>query len=264
MLGKNNEFTSATTGGIHLGLVLQQMGKLFPFFVVARLHHSHCLVFQVFQDDDFGFQFRNGFGGSGLINHLIDHHFVLFSAQLFIHLIDVVRHINLFGDLIFAQGFRHAIPASLFKPFAPCNQLHFVQTGFQALTAAFQRLVNGFGARSQAALELSEGKANSAFTLTVKIVRTVHFVADVVGHFGIKLGFGIGQLIVGGIGPAFWEERSTIELQQLFLDHTTHHVGDIDLMCAFSEFAVEAVTIQQREPDLEVFFLAVVGRCGHQ
>ena len=35
-------------------------------------------------------------------------------------------------------------------------------------------------------------------------------------------------------------------------------------MCAFTEFAVEAVTIQQGEPDLEVLFLAVVGRCSHQ
>ena len=35
-------------------------------------------------------------------------------------------------------------------------------------------------------------------------------------------------------------------------------------MCAFAKFAVEAVTIQQREPDLEVFFLAVMWCSGHQ
>ena len=35
-------------------------------------------------------------------------------------------------------------------------------------------------------------------------------------------------------------------------------------MCAFAELAVEAVAVQQRQPDLEVFFLAVVRCCGHQ
>ena len=35
-------------------------------------------------------------------------------------------------------------------------------------------------------------------------------------------------------------------------------------MSAFAELAVEAVTVEQRHEELEVFFLAVVGRGRHQ
>jgi hypothetical protein len=57
---------------------------------------------------------------------------------------------------------------------------------------------------------------------------------------------------------AFGEERPAIELRQVLLDHATPQVGDLDLVDAVAESALEAVAVKQREEELEVLFLAVV------
>ena len=53
-------------------------------------------------------------------------------------------------------------------------------------------------------------------------------------------------------------------LSRFLLDHPAHqvrHVGDVD---AVAEPALEAVAVEQRHEELEVLFLAVVRRRGHQ
>lgn len=74
----------------------------------------------------------------------------------------------------------------------------------------------------------------------------IHFVANVVGDFRVESRFKIGQLITGRDGSALREQLGSVELKQFFFDHTPHHVRYIDFMCAFAEFSIKAVAIQQR------------------
>ncbi|MNJ39638.1 hypothetical protein D3C77_345160 [compost metagenome] len=80
----------------------------------------------------------------------------------------------------------------------------------------------------------------------------------------IELSFKIRELVIGCVGTALGKQLSAIELEQLFLNHATHQVGDIDLVCALAKLAIEAVAIKQRQPNLKVFFLAIVRSGSHQ
>ncbi len=55
-----------------------------------------------------------------------------------------------------------------------------------------------------------------------------------------------------------------VELEQVLLHHAAHQVGHVDLVHAVAELALEAVAVEQRQEELEVLFLAVVRRRGHQ
>ena len=55
-----------------------------------------------------------------------------------------------------------------------------------------------------------------------------------------------------------------IELEQLLFHHPAHEVGDVDLVDAVAETALESIAIEQGEEELEVGLLAVVRRGGHQ
>ena len=74
----------------------------------------------------------------------------------------------------------------------------------------------------------------------------------------------IGELVGNRVGDPLREERRPIELQQPLLDHTPHQVGDIDLVHPVAEAPLEAVAVEQREEELEIFLLPVVWRGGHE
>ena len=53
-------------------------------------------------------------------------------------------------------------------------------------------------------------------------------------------------------------------LSRFSFDHAAHQVGDVDLVDAVAEAALEAVAVEQGEEELEVLFLAVVRGRRHQ
>ena len=76
--------------------------------------------------------------------------------------------------------------------------------------------------------------------------------------------FRFRQLVGHGVGDAFREQRGAVELEQLFLDHAAHQIGNVGRMHAIAVASLEAVAIQQRHEQLKVGFLAVVRRCRHE
>ena len=80
VLGEDDHLATVTACRVHLGAVLQQVGELLPFLVVARLHDAKCLVLQVLEDQNFGFQLGDGFRRGGLIDDLVGVEFILLGA----------------------------------------------------------------------------------------------------------------------------------------------------------------------------------------
>ncbi|MNZ54650.1 hypothetical protein D3C78_725570 [compost metagenome] len=256
VLGEDDQLATAAAAGEHLRGILQQAGQLFPFLVLARLHHGQRLALQRLERPDFCFQLGNGFGCGSLIDYLLGIQLVLVGAEFIVQLVEVVGQLDLLLHMVFAKGRSNGL--------ATRQQLGFFQAVFHALAPPLERLVDRLGAGGQAPLQLGQGEADRALALAVQVVGTIHLVAHVLGDIVIERCFEVGQLVVGGVGATLWEQRCAIELEQFLFDHAAHHVGDIDFVRALAELAVEAVTVQQRQPDLEVFFLAVVRGSGHQ
>ena len=143
-------------------------------------------------------------------------------------------------------------------------ELLLAQAAFEPLLAALERLEDGLGAGREAALEGGEGEADGAFARAVELVGLAHFRLHVVGDGLVERGLDVGELVVDRVGPALGKERRAVELDQLLLHHAAHEVGGIHLVDAVAELAVEAVGVEQRQEELEVLFLAVVRRGGHQ
>ena len=114
--------------------------------------------------------------------------------------------------------------------------------------AATVGLVDDLGRRGQAALESGEGETHGAEApVVLDGLGTVELFMNLIGDGGVEAGFRIGGLVGDGVGDALGEQRAAVELQELFLDHAAHEVGDVDLMDAVAEAALEAVAIQQGE-----------------
>ena len=80
-------------------------------------------------------------------------------------------------NVVGAEGFGQVLP----RFFTTRQQSGLAQAVFQAFTTTFQRLVDGFGAGGEAALQHSKGEADVVFFLPVEVVGAVHFFADVGG-----------------------------------------------------------------------------------
>ena len=106
-------------------------------------------------------------------------------------------------------------------------------------------MVDGLGAGGEPALQQGEREADGVLALAVQIVRAVHLVADIVGDSRVKGVFQSREGVVDGVGAALGEQRGTVELEEVFLDHASHHVGHVHLVGTFAELAVEAVGVQQ-------------------
>jgi hypothetical protein len=79
----------------------------------------------------------------------------------------------------------------------------------------------------------------------------------------------------GGIHPfddsfdsgsdAFGKKGPTVKLQKSLLNHSAHEIGDVDLVNTVAKTALEAITIEKREEQLEIRFFAVMrSRCHEQ
>ena len=110
-----------------------------------------------------------------------------------------------------------------------------------------------------------EREADGSFPAFVfKGLGPVEFLADVVGHFLVEFGFRVGKRIVDRVGPALREKWSAVELEELFLDQSAHHVAGVGDVNAVAELALEPVAVEQGHEELEVRLLAVVRRGGQQ
>jgi hypothetical protein len=114
-------------------------------------------------------------------------------------------------------------------------------------------------------LQDGQRKADGAGALVVlQGFGAVELLAHVLGDGPVEDGFGVGELVGHGVGDALGEERRAVELEQVFLHHPAHQVGDVGGMHAIAIAPLEAVAVQQRHEQLEVRFLAVVRRRRHQ
>ena len=151
------------------------------------------LFFQLFQTEDFRFQFLHGAGGGGLVGYSFLKGFVIICAHRFSRVPDVIQGLAGGGQVI-GQGAHH-LPA-LF-------QFFFFNTSRQFLATPLQRLVNGFWAGGQAALQRSEGESDGALARTVQVFRPVHFFFDVIRNCFIKRSFYIREFIGCCFGNTF-------------------------------------------------------------
>ena len=145
------------------------------------------------------------------------------------------------------------------------KQFQFAKTAFQTLTTAAQRLINRFGRRGKSSLQYRQRKTDGACTLIVfEGLRAVELVAHIISHRPVELCLGIRQLIRYGVGNTLRKQRRTIEFEERLFNHPAHEIGDIRHVDAVAEATLEAIAIEQRHKQLEVFFLAVVRRRRHQ
>jgi hypothetical protein len=121
------------------------------------------------------------------------------------------------------------------------------------------------GRRGETPLQDGQGKADGAGALVVlQGLGTIELLAHIGGDGLVQGGFGVRELVGDRVGDALGEERRAVELEQALLDHPAHQVRDIGGVHAVAELALEAVAVEQRHEELEVFLLAVVGRGRHQ
>ena len=110
-------------------------------------------------------------------------------------------------------------------------------------------------------MQNGERESDGVLALAADLVGTVHALADIAGHLLIQRILKLGQLIGDRFGPASGEELLAIEGQQVFFDHPAHDPGGVG---GLGVLALEAVAVEQGEEQLEVLFLARVGRGRHQ
>jgi hypothetical protein len=233
---------------------MQQAGELVPFTVLARVDQLSGLLFQVGQDDDFGLKLLYVLCGSGLVNH-----------GFFKVLVVVGRHClgglpNVFRGTVDLKCLGQRLCAGL----SALLQFFVFNAAFELVAATFERLVNGFRAGCQAALQGRQREPNRAFALAVQFIGPVHFVFDVVGDGFVQRCFSIREFVIGGDGAPVGEELGAVKAQHVFFDGPAHQVRNIHFVRAIAKLAVEPVRIQQRHEELKVFFLAVVRRGRHQ
>jgi len=97
-----------------------------------------------------------------------------------------------------------------------------------------------------------------------ELLGPVHLLGNVPGDSLVQERLGIRELVIHGVRAALGEERPAIEADELLFQHAPHHVGHIDLAGALACPAREAVAIEQPHEELEVLFLAAVGRGRHE
>ena len=215
------------------------------------MHHLAGLLFQPFEDDDLGLQFDDGAGGGGLIDDRFLELLVVFRGEV----------VGGVPDVFAGAVGEHAVG----EHFAALAQLLFFDPALQLGSTTTQRLVNGLRAGGKPALQRSERETDRTAAGTVfELVGAVHLGLHVVGDGAVKRSLKIRETVIDRVGAALRKELAAVEAQHLFLDHATHEVRHIHLVRAVTEFAVEAIGVEQRQEELEILFLAVVRRRGHQ
>ena len=146
-----------------------------------------------------------------------------------------------------------------------------LETRLEARAPAFERFVDRGGRRRQTPLQGLEREADVvappgavAATGAADPVGAIHLFLHVSGDRAVERRFSGREPVGDRVGPPFREQGAPVETDQLFLGEAPHHVGGVGLVDAFAKAALEAIRVQQPHEQLEVLFLAVMGRRGHE
>ena len=131
----------------------------------------------------------------------------------------------------------------------------------------FQALVDRRRGGSEAALQNGEGETHVHPAPLVgrgEPLGAVHLLPHVAGDRFVEGGLRFAQLVLGGVGASFREERRPVEAAEFLLGQAAEHVARILRVRAGTEPALEAVRVEEGEEELEVLLLAVVRGRRHQ
>ena len=206
---------------------------------------------QPLEDADLGLQLADGARSGGLIQDLF-----LGGSNLLIG--RVVEILEVFGRKHRPLGHRRDGRPTL-------QQLQLAQALLQPLAAAAQRLVDCLGRRGKPPLQDGEREADRAGALlVVERFGAIELLADVLRDFLVEARLRVREPVRDSVGEALGEQRRTVELQQLLLHHAPHEIGDVGGVHAIAEAPFEAIAVEKRHEELEIFLLAIVGSGGHQ
>ena len=80
--------------------------------------------------------------------------------------------------------------------------------------------------------------------VVVERLGSIELLAYVVGDFLVETSLGFREPVRHRMGDALRKQRSTVELEQVLLDHTAHQVGDLGLVDTVAESALETVGVE--------------------
>ena len=245
--GEDDQLAQFAVGPAHLRRVVNQGQQLLQFAVAVAVQDAACLRCQPLQGADFRRQLGAGLGGAGMAEQLAFQFVGLLVGQ-------VVQGMQ---QLFILQRGRHwqSVGAGVVG----------VQAGLQALPAPLQRVIECRRRGGQSPLQNRQGETDGAAPpAMLDLLGAVKLPAHIVGHALVKLAFGIGELIVDGVGAALGEERVAIEFEQAFFGHAAHEVADVVGRRVGVGGTGEAVFVQQLHEQLEIVGFAIVRRGRHQ
>ncbi len=116
-------------------------------------------------------------------------------------------------------------------------------------------------------LEYLQGEADVVALLAValgKPLNAVHLGTHIFGHCGVERGLPLRELIFDRACTALGKQGPAVELEQFLLREPPHHVFGVGVVDAIAEPPLEAVAVEKRHKELEIFFFAIVWCCRHE
>ena len=207
VLREDDELLAAPVRAEHVGVVLQEARELLPLAVLAAHAHVVGLALEHAQGGDLRLKLGRGSRGRGGVDDVV------------LHLLVFVRAIVVLVEVLGVD-----VPLVGVGDLAARRALRLGKLGLQAHAAAPERLVDGLGARRQAALQDGEGKADAAAVLAAQALGAVELLGDVLRHEVVELLLGGREVVLDGVGKALGEQRPPIKLKQLLLHEAAHHI----------------------------------------
>ena len=202
------------TGGRREDLA-EQAGEFAPFAVFAAAAHGERQRFKAAEGGDFGFELADGARRRRLIEDLFLGGFDLVIRRVLkvLHVLAIERR----------RGGGDGLGGG-----AALQEFEFPQALLQAFAAPAQRLVDGLGRGCESPLQDGEREPDRARSLVIgERLGTIELLAHVVGDFLVEPRLGVRKLVRHGIGDALREKRRAVELEQSFLHHAAHQVGNV-------------------------------------
>ncbi len=252
MLRKDDELLAGAVAIEHARIILKQERELFPLSVVPALAKTLRHAFKAGQGFDFRFELGDGRRGRRGVDYAVLIALVLITVEV----------INIKVIILRRDGIkRTAHDERILNATSPTNRIQLV---FEPTTTSAQRLINRLRGGREPPLQRCECESNAILALAVQAVRAVKLLAHICGYVVVQRFLGLRELVRNGIRPTFWEERTTVEFEQLLLDQPTHHIGYVRHSGTASMPHTKAIRINKRHEQLEIIRLAVMRSRGHQ
>ena len=252
--GEDNDLAPDVFGGVVDQRVVENAVELPPLCVLARMAKLSRHALKPLEFGDFSLELGDGLRRGGPVEQLFLAGFDFFAGGL-------VEIILVENGAEIRFNFRGAGTIALVA------QFFLFQPAFEPGESALEGFMDRGWRGSQAALQDLKGEADivaPARTVLRQPLGAVHLFADIQRDRLVEPGFPGRQFVGNSIGAAFGKERAAVEAVEFLLGQPAHHVRRIDLVHAFAEPALEAVGVEQTHEKLEILFLAIVRRRGHQ